>query len=68
MIYNYFHPFIVGVVLAFGLILPLGPQNMFILSQGATQSKLRRALPAFITAGCDTAMIIIAITGTAASW
>ncbi|NCX93349.1 MAG: lysine transporter, partial [Gammaproteobacteria bacterium] len=27
--------FLYGLVLAFGLILPLGPQNMFILNQGA---------------------------------
>ena len=30
-------PIIHGILLAFGLILPLGVQNVFIFSQGATQ-------------------------------
>ncbi|WP_088011562.1 LysE/ArgO family amino acid transporter [Gottfriedia acidiceleris] len=53
-----------GLVLAFGLILPLGVQNVFIFSQGATQPKLIRALPATFTAAlCDTLLILLAIFG-----
>lgn len=53
-----------GVVLAFGLILPLGVQNVFVFSLGATQPKLIRALPATITAAvCDTLLILLAIFG-----
>ncbi|HBZ09249.1 MAG TPA: amino acid transporter [Bacillus bacterium] len=53
-----------GIVLAFGLILPLGVQNVFVFSQGATQPKLIRALPATITAGlCDTFLILLAVLG-----
>ncbi|MFD4705393.1 LysE/ArgO family amino acid transporter [Gottfriedia sp. NPDC058432] len=53
-----------GLVLAFGLILPLGVQNVFVFSQGATQSKLIRALPATFTAAlCDTFLILLAVFG-----
>jgi len=53
-----------GVVLAFGLILPLGPQNTFVLAQGASQPSLVRALPAVIAAGlCDTLLILVAVFG-----
>ncbi len=53
-----------GVILAFGLILPLGVQNVFVFSQGATQPNLIRALPATITAAlCDTLLILLAIFG-----
>ncbi|MGN4422295.1 LysE/ArgO family amino acid transporter [Bacillus cereus group sp. MYBK30-1] len=53
-----------GIILAFGLILPLGVQNVFVFSQGATQPRLIRALPATITAAlCDTFLILIAVFG-----
>ncbi|MFD3450206.1 LysE/ArgO family amino acid transporter [Microbacteriaceae bacterium 4G12] len=53
-----------GLILSFGLILPLGVQNVFVFSQGATQPKLLRALPAAITAAlCDTFLIILAVFG-----
>lgn len=53
-----------GIILAFGLILPLGVQNVFVFSQGATQPKLIRALPASITAAlCDTFLILLAVFG-----
>lgn len=53
-----------GILLALGLILPLGAQNVFVFNQGANQKKFRRALPAIITAGlCDTFLIVIAILG-----
>ncbi|MFY3792040.1 LysE/ArgO family amino acid transporter [Ureibacillus sp. MALMAid1270] len=53
-----------GIVLAFGLILPLGVQNVFIFNQGATHKKFSNAIPAVITAGiCDTILISIAVAG-----
>lgn len=53
-----------GMILAFGLILPLGVQNVFIFNQGATHKKLTNALPAIITAGvCDTILIYLAVAG-----
>lgn len=56
--------FIYGVVLAFGLIIPLGVQNIFVFNQGATQRQLTHALPSVITASlCDTILIIIAVLG-----
>lgn len=56
--------FIHAVVLAFGLILPLGVQNVFIFNQGLTQKKYLHALPAIITAGIsDTPLIGAAVGG-----
>jgi len=56
--------FLHGIILAFGLILPLGVQNVFVFSQGATQPNLLRALPASITAAiCDTLLILLAVFG-----
>ncbi|CAM4270267.1 hypothetical protein BAMA_20875 [Bacillus manliponensis] len=53
-----------GLILAFGLILPLGVQNVFVFNQGATQPKFIRALPVIITAAlCDTLLISLAILG-----
>lgn len=53
-----------GVIIAFGLILPLGVQNVFVFSQGATQPKILRALPATVTAAlCDTFLILLAVFG-----
>ncbi|PLR66189.1 LysE/ArgO family amino acid transporter [Bacillus sp. UMB0893] len=53
-----------GLVLAFGLILPLGVQNVFVFNQGAAQPKFLRALPVIITASiCDTLLISLAVLG-----
>jgi L-lysine exporter family protein LysE/ArgO len=53
-----------GLVLAFGLIIPLGAQNVFVFNQGASQPKFRGALPVIITASlCDTALILLAVLG-----
>lgn len=53
-----------GFILAIGLILPLGAQNVFIFNQGANQPKYRYVLPAIITAGLsDSLLIIIAVVG-----
>ncbi|PIC66163.1 lysine transporter LysE [Sporosarcina sp. P21c] len=56
-----------GIILAFGLILPLGIQNVFVFSQGATQPRVLQALPATITAAlCDTFLIVLAVFGLSA--
>ncbi|MGG0663316.1 LysE/ArgO family amino acid transporter [Viridibacillus arvi] len=56
-----------GFLLAFGLILPLGVQNVFIFSQGASQPNLLKALPATIAASlCDTLLIVLAVFGLSA--
>lgn len=56
--------FLHGIILAFGLILPLGVQNVFVFSQGATQPSLLRALSAGVTAAiCDTLLILLAVFG-----
>ncbi|RAL26763.1 LysE/ArgO family amino acid transporter [Thermoflavimicrobium daqui] len=56
--------FIHGFILAFGLILPLGVQNVFIFNQGLLQKRFRYALPAIITASlCDTLLVLLAVFG-----
>jgi L-lysine exporter family protein LysE/ArgO len=57
-------PIVHGVILALGLILPLGIQNIFIFNQGANHSRFIKAMPSVITAGlCDTVMILLAVFG-----
>lgn len=57
-------PILHGIILAFGLILPLGVQNIFVFTQGVTQPSLSKALPAAVTAAvCDTILIALAILG-----
>ncbi|MEG6521841.1 LysE/ArgO family amino acid transporter [Desulfotomaculum sp. 1211_IL3151] len=56
--------FIHGFLLAFGLILPLGVQNVFVFNQGANQPTLFKAAPVIITAAiCDTMLIAMAVLG-----
>ncbi|TKJ93497.1 lysine transporter LysE [Paenibacillus sp. CFBP13512] len=53
-----------ALLLALGLILPLGVQNIFIFQQGMVQRRFWSALPAVITAGiCDTLLISLAVGG-----
>ncbi|SEG28535.1 LysE/ArgO family amino acid transporter [Paenibacillus sp. UNC499MF] len=53
-----------GLILALGLILPLGVQNVFIFNQGALHQKYTRALPAVLAASvCDTVLIGLAVFG-----
>lgn len=57
-----------GFLLAFGLILPLGVQNVFVFNQGASQKRLVNALPVVITASfCDTLLISLAVFGVSAA-
>ncbi|WP_245575693.1 LysE/ArgO family amino acid transporter [Alicyclobacillus contaminans] len=56
--------FIHGFVLSVGLILPIGMQNGFILTQGALHHRWSRSLPAVVTASvCDTLLIALAVIG-----
>ncbi|MEK9162244.1 MAG: LysE/ArgO family amino acid transporter [Chloroflexota bacterium] len=56
--------FLHGYLLSFGLILPLGPQNTFVFTQGATQQKLIRSLPVAVAASlADTFLILLAVFG-----
>ncbi|MBI5081143.1 MAG: amino acid transporter [Chloroflexi bacterium] len=56
--------FLHGYLLSFGLILPLGPQNTFVFTQGATQPKLIRAIPVAVAASlADTFLILLAVFG-----
>lgn len=53
-----------AVLLAFGLILPLGVQNVFVFNQGALHRRYREALPIILTASvCDTLLIGAAVGG-----
>jgi L-lysine exporter family protein LysE/ArgO len=53
-----------GALLAIGLILPLGVQNVFIFNQGASQPTYIRVLPVVLTAAlCDSLLIILAVSG-----
>jgi L-lysine exporter family protein LysE/ArgO len=56
--------FLHGIVLSFGLILPLGVQNVFVFNQGAAHRRWLRALPVVLTASlCDTLLILAATLG-----
>ncbi len=53
-----------GTFLAFGLIVPLGIQNLFVFNQGALQPTLLKAMPSVVTAAlCDTLLIMLAVLG-----
>ncbi|WP_211747404.1 LysE family transporter [Paenibacillus sp. Marseille-Q4541] len=53
-----------ALILAAGLILPLGAQNLFVFNQGATQKNWAGSLPAVVTAAlCDTILIVLAVGG-----
>ncbi|WP_462409677.1 LysE/ArgO family amino acid transporter [Neobacillus sp. Marseille-QA0830] len=56
-----------GFLLAFGLILPLGAQNVFVFNQGAIQPRWLKTLPVVLTASlCDTLLISLAVFGVSA--
>ncbi|RUT31686.1 amino acid transporter [Paenibacillus zeisoli] len=53
-----------GFVLALGLILPLGVQNVFVFNQGASASKWTGTLPVVVAASlCDSLLILMAVYG-----
>lgn len=54
-------------ILAIGLILPLGVQNLFVFNQGAVHDRYYKALPVVVTASiCDTLLILFAVGGVSA--
>ena len=56
--------FIHGFILAIGLILPLGAQNLFIFSQGTIHKRWMTMIPIIVTAGIsDTLLITAAVFG-----
>lgn len=56
--------FLHGIILAIGLILPLGVQNVFVFNQGVSQDSISKALPAVVTAAvCDTLLILVSVQG-----
>ncbi|OPH58676.1 lysine transporter LysE [Paenibacillus ferrarius] len=56
--------FLHGIILSFGLILPLGVQNVFVFNQGARQRSYIKALPVVLTAAvCDTLLVVAAVAG-----
>ncbi len=58
------YAFIYGAILALGLIIPLGVQNIFIFNQGANQRHFLHAMPSVLTAIlCDAILIICAVLG-----
>jgi L-lysine exporter family protein LysE/ArgO len=57
-------PFFHGFILALGLILPLGVQNVFVFNQGVLHPRFVHALPVIITASiCDTLLILVSVLG-----
>lgn len=53
-----------GFILAFGLILPLGVQNVFVFNQGSIHKNYRNVLPVILTASIsDTLLITLAVLG-----
>ncbi len=56
-----------GFLLAIGLILPLGVQNVFVFNQGAIHKSWLKVLPVIITASiCDTFLVFLAVFGISA--
>ncbi len=59
--------FIHGLILALGLILPLGVQNLFVFQQGIVQPRFTAVLPAVLAAAvCDTLLILLSVSSVAA--
>jgi len=55
--------YLAGLLLGLGLIMPIGPQNVFVVSQGLAVG-LPRALWAVLAAGCcDTLLIVAGVAG-----
>nr|WP_274365475.1 MULTISPECIES: LysE family transporter [unclassified Paenibacillus] len=53
-----------GILLALGLILPLGVQNIFVFNQGVLGRRYVHSVPAVLTASlCDTLLIMAAVYG-----
>ena len=58
------YAFSYGALLALGLIMPLGLQNIFIFNQGAHQRHFLHAMPSVLAAAvCDGLLIVSAVLG-----
>ena len=49
-----------GIALSLGLIVALGPQNVFVFQQGAAQPRLRDAAPTVVAAGVSDTLLVVA--------
>lgn len=58
--------FLAGLLLGLSMILPIGPQNLFVLTQGLTGGLSRGLLAAFTAGVCDTILILTGAAGLAA--
>ncbi|TDY46240.1 L-lysine exporter family protein LysE/ArgO [Alicyclobacillus sacchari] len=57
-----------GLLLSIALIMPIGMQNGFLLSQGAMHKRWLGAAPAVVAAAlCDTLLIALAVLGVSAA-
>ena len=59
-------PFAAGLFLGLSMILPIGPQNIFVLSQGILGGIRRGLLAAATTGVCDTLLILTGAAGLSA--
>lgn len=58
--------FLAGLLLGLSMILPIGPQNLFVLQSGLAGG-VRRGMLAAVTAGCcDTVLIFVGAAGVSA--
>lgn len=55
--------FVNGLLLGFSMILPIGPQNVFVLNQGLQGSLPRGLLAATVAGLCDSALIVLGAAG-----
>lgn len=59
-----FSIFLQGIFLGFGLVIPLGPQNVFIFQRAAIQEKIFEIWPILlVTILCDAFLITSAVVG-----
>lgn len=55
--------YLAGLVLGFGLITPIGAQNMFVVNQGVALGALRAFWAVLAAACCDTLLIVAGAAG-----
>ncbi|QCT75667.1 LysE/ArgO family amino acid transporter [Macrococcoides canis] len=59
-----FQAIVHGFLLALGLIIPLGVQNVFVFNQSANHKSIQKSLPVVVTAAlCDTLLILLSVQG-----
>lgn len=59
-------PFFSGLVLGLAMILPIGPQNVFVLTNGLLGGIRRGLLAAAVAGICDTTLILLGAAGVSA--